>query len=140
MDRKFNIIKIDHIAIASKETSKVNSFFEELLGTPDEKNEIIESEGVSVSKYRVGATAIETLDIISDNPSLQKFVDKNETAFHHMSFLVDNISEAIQYFKGKGIRVIYDPPKIGASNKYITFLHPSDSCGLLIEISQNLDG
>ena len=103
MDRKFNIIKIDHIAIASQETSKVNSFFEELLGTPDEKNEIIESEGVSVSKYKVGVTAIETLEIIADNPSLKRFIDKNGTAFHHMSFLVDNIVEAIQYFKSKSL-------------------------------------
>ena len=140
MDRKFNIIKIDHIAIASEETSKLTSFFENLLGSTDKENEIVESEGVSVFKYKVGEVAIETLEIIGSNPSLKKFIDKKGTAFHHMSFLVDNILEAIQYFKGKNIKVIYDPPKIGASNKYITFLHPSDSCGLLIEISQNIDG
>ena len=139
MDKKINIIKIDHIAIVSNNTKDLNYFFEKILGINDKKTEIVEDEGVSVTKYNLGGTAIEILDLIKENPSIQRFIDKNNTSFHHISFLVDDIVDAIEYFKSKNIKVIYDPPKIGSCNQYISFLHPSDACGLLIEISQNID-
>ena len=51
---------------------------------------------------------------------------------------MDNIIAAIDYFKKNKIRVIYDPPKIGASNKLITFLHPKDTFGVLFKTSKSI--
>ena len=56
-----------------------------------------------VTKYNINGVSIETLDLIGDNSSIQKFIDKNKTAPHHIAFLVDDILEAIEYFKNKNI-------------------------------------
>ena len=38
-----------------------------------------------------------------------------------------------------GIRVLNDKPKSGADNKKSAFLHPKDTCGVLIELSQEIN-
>ena len=134
--KKFKIIKIDHIAIATKESKKMNDFFLKIFSDSDYKQEIVESEKVITSFFRVGDVNIETLEPVSEESVINRYLDKNGSGVHHIAFLVDDIDAAILYFKNNDIRVIYNPPKIGASNKLITFLHPKDTFGVLIEISQ----
>ena len=40
--------------------------------------------------------------------------------------------------KKEGIRLLNDKPKNGADNKLICFLHPSDTNGVLIELTQTV--
>ena len=133
---KFKIIKIDHIAIATKESNKINDFFLNIFSDSDYRQEVVDSEKVITSFFSVGDVSIETLEPLSEESVVNKYLDKNDSGVHHIAFLVDDIDAAILYFKNNNIRVIYDPPKIGASNKLITFLHPKDTFGILMEISQ----
>ena len=133
----FEIIKVDHIAIATKESKALDAFFLKIFSNKSFEKEKIASEGVSTSIFNVGDIKIETLEPTSDQSIINSYLDRNGPGIHHIAFLVDNIQAAILYFKSNKIRVIYDPPKIGASNKLITFLHPKDTFGILIELSQN---
>tara|TARA_B110000014_G_C19988756_1_gene512081 strand:- start:354 stop:767 length:414 start_codon:yes stop_codon:yes gene_type:complete len=135
--KSFKIIKIDHIAIATKESKQMNNFFSKIFIDTDFKKEIVESENVVTAFFNVGDVNIETLEPTSEDSIINKYLNKNGPGIHHVAFLVDNINAAISYFKNNNIRVIYDPPKIGASNKLITFLHPKDTFGILMELSQN---
>ena len=135
--KSFKIIKIDHIAIATKESKQMNNFFSKIFIDTDFKKEIVESENVVTAFFNVGDINIETLEPTSEDSIINKYLNKNGPGIHHVAFLVDNINAAISYFKNNNIRVIYDPPKIGASNKLITFLHPKDTFGILMELSQN---
>ncbi len=132
----FKVIKIDHIAIASHDAQKINNFFSNILSVKDYKQERVESEYVNTSFFKIGDVNIETLEPYSEQSPINTYLKKNKQGIHHIALLVDNISGAIDYFKNNNIRVIYDPPKVGASNKLITFLHPKDTFGVLIEISQ----
>jgi len=49
---------------------------------------------------------------------------------------VDNIENAILFLQYKNIPLIYDKPKVGSSNKLITFIHPKSSPGVLVELCQ----
>ena len=133
----FKVIKIDHIAIASNDAQKINNFFAELLSDKDYKQEEVDSEQVRTSFFKVADVNIETLEPLTKESTIAGYLKNNGPGIHHIAFLVDNIIAAIDYFKNNKIRVIYDPPKIGASNKLITFLYPKDTFGVLIEISQN---
>ena len=135
--KSFKIIKIDHIAIATKESKQMNDFFSKIFIDTNFKKETVDSENVVTSFFRVGDVNIETLEPTSEDSIINKYLNKNGPGIHHVAFLVDNINAAISYFKNNNIRVIYDPPKIGASNKLITFLHPKDTFGILMELSQN---
>ena len=40
--------------------------------------------------------------------------------------------------KEKDIKIIYDIPKKGSDNKLITFIHPTSTPGILIELCQSI--
>ena len=135
--KKFKVIKVDHIAIATKTSKNINNFLLKMLDEKEFEKEEVKSEQVITSIFNLKNINIETLEPTSNESSISSYLNKNGEGLHHIAFLVDNIKEAILFFKSNKVRVIYDPPKIGASNKLITFLHPKDTFGILIEISQN---
>jgi translation elongation factor EF-Ts len=49
---------------------------------------------------------------------------------------VDDVYSAISELREKGISVIYRTPKKGAEGLLVTFIHPKDSGGVLVELAQ----
>ena len=137
IDKDFKILKVDHIAIATSSFKEIGGFFKDILQLDCVSEETIDSEKVKLLKFDFKNINLEVLSPTSADSPIQKFIKKNKTGVHHVSLLVDNIYRAILYFDRCGIRVIYNPPRVGALNKLITFLHPSDTYGVLIEISQD---
>ena len=109
-----------------------------MLGMESSNKETIASELVDVVKLypKNGDTSIEIIEPIENNNTINKFIDKNNQAIHHIALNVDNIENAISFLKYKNITLVYDNPKIGANNKLITFIHPKSSPGVLIELCQ----
>ena len=137
MDRNFKILKIDHIAIAVDDLNTSKSLFD-LLGMNLSKTEEVESENVNVLKIHSedNEHTIELLEPQNDNSVVKKFLNKNGQGMHHIALEVDNIQNAILYLKSNIITLIYESPQIGADNKLITFIHPKDTPGVLIELCQ----
>ena len=137
MDRNFKILKIDHIAIAVDDLNTSKSLFD-LLGMNLSKTEEVESENVNVLKIHSedNEHTIELLEPQNDNSVVKKFLNKNGQGMHHIALEVDNIQNAILYLKSNNITLIYESPQIGADNKLITFIHPKDTPGVLIELCQ----
>ena len=137
MDRNFKILKVDHIAIAVDDLNTSKSLFD-LLGMNLSKVEEVESENVNVLKIHSedNEHTIELLEPQNDNSVVKKFLNKNGQGMHHIALEVDNIENAISYLKSKNITLIYESPQIGADNKLITFIHPKDTPGVLIELCQ----
>ena len=137
MDRNFKILKIDHIAVAVDDLNTSKSLFD-LLGMNLSKVEEVESENVNVLKIHSEDIehTIELLEPQNDNSVVKKFLNKNGQGMHHIALEVDNIQNAILYLKSNNITLIYESPQIGADNKLITFIHPKDTPGVLIELCQ----
>ena len=53
-----------------------------------------------------------------------------------MAFRVENIEEALEELKEKGIKLIDQKPRIGAGGAKIAFLHPKSTNGVLVELCQ----
>ncbi|MAX29492.1 MAG: methylmalonyl-CoA epimerase [Candidatus Marinimicrobia bacterium] len=138
MKRNFKILSIDHIAVATNNFNNLYSLFVDILGMESSNKETITSELVDVVKLypKNGDTSIEIIEPIENNNTINKFIDKNNQAIHHIALNVDNIENAISFLKYKNITLVYDNPKIGANNKLITFIHPKSSPGVLIELCQ----
>ena len=102
-------------------------------------SEFIDSEKVNVLKVSTEdrSHTIELLEASDDLSTIQKFINKRGQGIHHIALEVDNIREAISYLKNNHIKLIYNPPKIGANNKLITFIHPDSTPGILLELCQS---
>ena len=57
---------------------------------------------------------------------------------HHLALEVDDIEQEIQRLKAAGFAFINETPKPGADHKLICFLHPKSTCGVLVELCQDI--
>lgn len=138
MDRKFKILKIDHIAIAVNDLNDSVSLFN-LLGMQSNPIESMDKEQVNVMKIFADNKdhAIELLEPNTESSVIKKFLNKKGQGMHHIALQVDDIENAISYLKSNNINLIYESPQVGANQKLITFIHPKDTPGILIELCQN---
>ncbi|MFZ9686352.1 MAG: methylmalonyl-CoA epimerase [Chitinophagaceae bacterium] len=130
--------KIEHIAIAVKSLSNSIPLFEKLLGSPCFKIEEVESEQVKTAFFETGESKIELLEGQDPNGVISKFIEKKGEGMHHIAFGVDDIKEKIKSLKQEGFEFISEIPKKGADNKWIVFLHPKCTNGVLIELCQEI--
>ena len=131
--------KIEHIGIAVKDINAANKTYKSLLGYEHYKTEEVVSEGVKTSFFKCGETKIELLEASRDDSPIAKFIAKKGEGVHHIAFAVNNIKEEIVRLKKEGFVVLNEEPKKGADNKWVVFLHPKSSHGVLIELCQEID-
>ena len=140
-NKEFKVIKIDHVAFASKSIESSMKIFSDILGIEHSNKEEVIDEKVNVIKFfnKNDITSIEILEPTSKDSTVDKFLNNKGQGLHHIALEVDNIYNAIEYLKQMKIDLIYDKPKIGSDKKLITFIHPKESPGLLLELCQKND-
>ena len=130
--------KIEHIGIAVKNSNDANILFEKLLGVPSYKTEIVETESVVTSFFQTGTSKIELLMATNPESPIAKFLDKKGEGIHHIAFDVEDIFAEMERLKKEGFVLINDIPKKGADNKWVVFLHPKNTNGVLVELCQEI--
>ena len=130
--------KIEHIGIAVKDMEDANVLFEKLLGVPSYKMESVESEGVLTSFFQTGTNKIELLMATNPESPIAKFLEKKGEGIHHIAFDVEDIHAEIARLKQEGFVLINEVPKKGADNKWVVFLHPKNTNGVLVELCQEI--
>ncbi|MFD2563379.1 methylmalonyl-CoA epimerase [Aquimarina rubra] len=128
--------KIEHIGIAVKDIDQANTLYEQLLGVPPYKQEVVESEAVITSFFKVGENKIELLASTKDDGPIGKFIAKKGEGIHHIAFDVDNIEKELERLEKEGFQLINKTPKKGADNKLVAFIHPKTTNGVLVELCQ----
>lgn len=130
--------KIEHIGIAVKSIADSNEIFAKLFNTPAYKEEEVESEGVKTSFFQVGPNKIELLEATKEGSPIAKFIEKKGEGIHHIAFDVEDIHAEVERLKAEGFVVLNEVPKKGADNKWVVFLHPKSTNGVLIELCQEI--
>tara|TARA_B100001113_G_C20917216_1_gene538454 strand:- start:179 stop:580 length:402 start_codon:yes stop_codon:yes gene_type:complete len=131
--------KIEHIGVAVKNIDDANKLFTKIFGEENYKSELVESEGVVTSFFKIGDSKIELIASTNSESPIYKFLEKNREGMHHIAFHVIDIYSEMDRLKQEGIRLLNDSPKKGADNKLICFLHPKDTNGVLIELCQEIN-
>jgi methylmalonyl-CoA/ethylmalonyl-CoA epimerase len=133
------INKIEHLGIAVKNIEASNALFAKLLGKDHYKTEVVESESVITSFFKLGDQKIELLQSTDEKGPITKFIESRREGAHHLALHVDNILEEVERLKEEGFEFVSETPKKGADNKLIVFLHPKTTNGILIELCQSLN-
>mgnify|MGYP001242394104 CR=1 FL=1 len=130
------ILGIEHIGIAVKKRNKLSNFFEKYLEIKNSTIENIKDQKVLTEIFDTSLGKLELLESTSTKSPINNFINKRGNAIHHVALSVENIEEAIKDLKNKNINLIYDKPQIGAEGYKITFIHPKETDGILIELCQ----
>ena len=131
--------KIEHIGIAVKNIDEANGVYKKLLGYEHYKTETVEGEGVTTSFFKCGESKIELLEATREDSPIAKFIEKKGEGIHHIAFAVDDIHAEKERLKEEGFVVLNEEPKKGADNKWVVFLHPKSSHGVLVELCQEIN-
>ncbi len=129
--------KIEHIGIAVKNLSNANKVYEKLFGIPPYKEEAVESEGVITSFFKAGPNKIELLEARKPDSPIARFIEKRGEGVHHIAFAVKDIRTEMKRLEKEGFTLLNAEPKAGADNKWVAFLHPKTTTGVLIELCQD---
>lgn len=130
--------KIDHIGIAVRDMQASNELFRKLLGEAHYKIETVESEHVATSFFNIGESKIELLEATDPESPIAKFIEKRGEGIHHIAFEVKDIRAEIERLEAEGFVPLNREPKRGADNKWVAFLHPKSSNGVLVELCQEI--
>lgn len=130
--------KIEHLGIAVKDLDASNVLFEKLLGVAPYKQEEVVSEGVLTSFFKNGPNKIELLAATEPNGPISKFLEKKGEGIHHIAFEVDDIVLEMARLQQEGFVLLHQKPKKGADNKWVAFVHPKSSNGVLVELCQEI--
>lgn len=132
------IKRIAHLGVAVKDLDAALNLF--TGGLPLELTHTEDYQGMKIGFIPVGDSSIELLQDVSGSSAIKKYVEKNGEGIHHIAFEVDDIHQAVEELKAKGIRLIDETPRAGAHGMHIAFMHPKGTHGILMELVQPMEG
>lgn len=130
------ITKIEHIGIACASAEKAEAFYHGVLGLPVVARETLEHMKLKVVKVQASEVVLELLEPQAGEDVVSKFLANRGEGIHHICFEVENVAEATAYLKEKGYTTVWDAPRRGAGGKWVNFLKPRETGGVLIELNQ----
>ncbi len=130
------ITRVAHIAVATADLQQMKTVFGDLLGLPLLREARFES-GTEMAMYRMGNVQMEVLHNASHTSLPGQFMKDKGPGYYHVCLEVDDLTAALEELAAKGVRVLGDAPKNGASGTPVSFLDPATTGGLLIELAQD---
>lgn len=132
------MVKLDHIGIAVKSLGAAKVY--EALGLTIGHTETVESQKVRTAFLSVGDSNLELLEPTGSDSTIAKFIEKRGEGIHHICLRVDDLESHLERLKSEGYRLINEAPVPGAHGCRVAFLHPSAGNGVLIELSEKIEG
>ncbi len=127
--------ELDHIGIAVKNLDEAIKFYRDVLGLELVEVEEVPEEKVKIAMFKAGSVYIELLQGLSEDSAISKYVAKRGEGIHHIAIRVENVDALTKELKEKGVRVVYEEPKLVSGGKRkINFIHPKATHGVLLEI------
>jgi catechol 2,3-dioxygenase-like lactoylglutathione lyase family enzyme len=136
--RPHPVKRIDHIGIVSRYSNKIRSFLSLVQCEPKYEG-LVEELGVNCQYYEGYNVKLEFVDPTRPDSRVSHHAQKNPTCpLHHIAFEVDNMEEALQFFKAKGYLPLDGRFHLGPTPyQRVIFLSPVLTGGLLVELVCN---
>ena len=131
------IKRVDHVAIGVKDMQKAQKLFLEDLGGETHLDAgTVPSEGFRWQQFMLGGKKLELVSPLKPGEGgVGRYIATHGEGLHHLSVTVENVPQAVKFFKSKGIGVL------GASLDFSQwrhfYLHPKDTFGALIQVIED---
>jgi methylmalonyl-CoA/ethylmalonyl-CoA epimerase len=129
----FKVKKINHIAIAVKDIEAMLPFWQDALGLTLNHIEDVPNQKARVAFLPVGEDKVELVQPTDPDTGTAKFLKEKGPGMHHLCLEVDNIDQALDDLKAKGVRLINETAQVLPGRK-MAFIHPKSTGGVLVEL------
>ena len=131
------LLRINHLGIATTGLAEAMARMTRLFEMKADHQEVVPEQKVNTAFYPVGEASLEFLESTDAEGPIAKFITKRGPGIHHICFEVDDIEAAVKMLVAKGVRMIDEAPRNGAHGCRVAFIHPSETGGVLMELSQS---
>ena len=132
--------RVEHVAIAVKNMSKMQEIFENKLGIKMEYEEDFPKYNTKIAMYPIGDTYLEVLESNDPKTETSRWIDEHGEGLFHICLEVEDIDTALTELMEKGVKLIDEVPRIGHGGARIAFLDPESTGDLLIELAEISSG
>jgi methylmalonyl-CoA/ethylmalonyl-CoA epimerase len=129
--------KINHIAIAVENIEAMLPFWQDALGLSVDHIEEVPSQKARVAFLPVGNSEMELVQPTDPATGMAKFLKEKGPGMHHLCLEVENIDEALEELKAKGVHLINETAQILPGRK-MAFIHPKSTGGVLVELYETI--
>ncbi len=133
------IRRIAHIAIATDSIGVTSQFYKS-LGLQLDRVEVVSDQKVKVAVMSIGDSAIEFIEPTESDSPISSFLSRRGNGLHHISLEVDDLAARLEDLKARNVRMIDEQPRVGADGRLIAFIHPDSTGGVLIELTEAVEG
>lgn len=127
--------RIAHVAIATRSIAVTAEFYKQ-LGLELDGIEVVADQKVKVAVMKLGDSAIELIEPVTDDSPISKFLEKRGEGLHHISLEVEDLAKQLEQLKSRDVRLIDEQARVGAEGRLIAFIHPDSTGGVLVELCQ----
>ena len=133
---KGNVLGIDHVGIAVEDPRRRLPLWADLLGLELEGAEAVASEGVRTWMLAVGDSHVELLEPLGEDSPVARYLARRGEGIHHLCLRVRGLDAVLARLAAQGIEPLGGGARRGAGGARVAFLHPRDTGGVLLELSE----
>lgn len=132
-------LAIDHVALAVADLDSALEHFRAVWGLVPSAREHVEDQGVEEALMSVGDSALQLVAPSGPDSTVARFIAKRGEGLHHIAFEVNDLAAALADLQAKGVELIDSEPRRGGGGRWVAFVHPHASHGVLLELIQRRD-
>jgi methylmalonyl-CoA epimerase len=128
--------KLDHIAIAVRNTEDALSFYRDKLQLPVLHSTALEGPGVRLTHLDMGNVELQLVEPLSDDHPIAKFLDERGEGLHHLCWGTEEpIEKAMAELPDHGLNAKKNEPHAAPNGGSAAFIEPSQTRGVMWEIT-----
>jgi methylmalonyl-CoA/ethylmalonyl-CoA epimerase len=132
------LLRIDHVGIAVADLDEAISFYERVFGLRCVHRETNQAAGVHEAMLAVGPGSeggcVQLLAPSGPDSPVARFLDRHGPGVQQIAYTVADIEAACAALRTRGMRLIFESPRIGTAGSRVNFVHPRDAGGVLVEL------
>jgi len=132
------ITGLSHVSLAVPSLEAAAKRLKEVYGLSIGAVMVNEEQGVRMAYVELGNARIELMEPSRPGSPVAKFLEKNPGGgIHHFCLGVDDVTASAAGIAAKGARVLGDGKQLNVHGERITFVHPRDFLGALVELEES---
>lgn len=126
---------LDHVGIAVRSIEDALPFYLNVLNGELEDRYTSDAPGVEVhvAVVKTSDKVIELLEPTNPTSPVARFMKQRGKGVHHIAYRVDNLDEAIEEARQKGVRFLEDTRRTNLRGRRLIYLNPISTDGTIVE-------
>jgi len=132
---------LDHVGIAVRSIDDALPFYLEVLNGTLEDRYTSDAPGVEVhvAVVKTADKVMELLEPTNKESPMARFIRQRGKGVHHLAYRVDNLDDAIEEARQRGVRFLEDTRRVNLRGRRLIYLNPASTNGTLIELCDYLN-